>query len=147
MKWVTRERVKVDRVDCPWLIRRFVDPQAEFLFVSKDEVAAVAEREGAIPFDVPGVELGHHEGRCTFEALIAKYRLEDPALGLLAEIVHGADVSRDLYGRPEAAGLRAIADGFGRLDLRDDHEILARESVVYDALYAHCQARVAEGSH
>jgi hypothetical protein len=146
MKWVTRERVKVDRVACPWLIRRFVDPRAEFLFVPKDEVAAVAARECAIPFDVPGAELGHHEGRCSFEALIAKYRLEDPALRLLAEIVHGADVSQDLYGRPEAPGLRAIADGFARLDLRDDHEILARECVVYDALYAHCQARVTGGS-
>ena len=146
MKWVTRERVKVDRVACPWLILKFVDSQAEFLFVAKEEVGAVAAREGAIPFDVPDVELGHHEGRCSFEAVIAKYRLKDPALRLLAEIVHGADVSRDLYGRVEAPGLRAIADGFSRLDLRDDHEILARESVVYDALYAHCQARVLEGS-
>ena len=146
MKWVTRERVKVDRVACPWLILKFVDPQAEFLFVAKDEVGAVAAREGAIPFDVPGVELGHHEGRCSFEALIARYRLEDPALRLLAEIVHGADVSRDLHGRAEAPGLRAIADGFARLGLRDDHEILEREFIVYDALYAHCQARVLDGS-
>jgi hypothetical protein len=146
MKWVTREHVKVDRVACPWLIQRWVDPQAEFLFVPKEDVAAVAAREKATPFDVPGAELGHHEGRCTFEAILAKYRLEDPALRLLAEIVHGADVSQDLYGRPEAPGLRAIADGFARLGLRDDHEILEREFAVYDALYAHCQARPRDGS-
>jgi hypothetical protein len=139
MKWVTRERVKVDRVACPWLIRKFVDPEAEFLFVPADQVLAVAERDGAVPYDVPGVELGHHHGRCSFEAIVERYGIDDPAVRLLGQIVHGADVSRDLYGRPEAAGLRAIAEGFRHLDLRDDLEVLERESVVYDALYAYCR--------
>jgi hypothetical protein len=139
MKWVTREHVKVDRVACPWLIRKFVDPDAEFVFVPADQIAAAAGR-GAIPFDAPGVELGHHGGRCSFEAIVAKYHIDDPAIGLLAQIVHGADVADDLYGRPEAAGLKAIAEGFRHLGLRDDHEILAREFVVYDALYAYCQS-------
>lgn len=146
MKWVTREHVKVDRVACPWLIRKFVDPPAEFVFVPADQVAAVAQREGAIPFDVTGAELGHHDGRCTFEAIVAKYGVTDPAVALLAQIVHGADVSEDLYGRPEAAGLKAIALGFGALGLRDDHEILAREFIVYDALYTYCQQLVRDGS-
>ena len=142
MKWITRERVKVDRVACPWLIRKFVDPEAEFLFAAADKVIDVAEREGAIPFDVPGVDLGHHEGRCSFEAIVAKYGVQDPAIQLLAEIVHGADVAQDLYGRPEAPGLKAIAEGYQLLGFRDDHEILAREFVVYDALYAYCQRQV-----
>ena len=139
MKWITRERVKVDRVACPWLIRRFIDPQAEFLFVPADQVMERAAKEGATPFDVPGVELGHHNGRCSFEAILDKYRLDDPALRLLGQIVHGADVSPDLYGRPEAPGLKAVAEGFRLLGLRDDHEVLEKESVVYDALYAYCQ--------
>ncbi len=143
MKWVTREHVKVDRVACPWLIRKFVDPQAEFRFVPADKVSDVASSEAAIPFDVPDVELGHHAGKCSFEAIMASYRLDDPALRLLAQIVHGADVAQDLYGRPEAAGLKAIATGFGLIGLKDDHEILAREFIVYDALYAHCQKEVA----
>ena len=139
MKWVTREHVKVDRVACPWLIRKFVDPEAEFLFVPADKVMQVAREQGATAYDVPDVELGHHQGRCSFEAIVEKYRITDPAVQLLARIVHGADVSQDLYGRPEAAGLKAIAEGFRHLGCKDDHEILARESVVYDALYAYCQ--------
>ncbi|HLE24805.1 MAG TPA: chromate resistance protein ChrB domain-containing protein [Thermodesulfobacteriota bacterium] len=142
MKWVTRERVKVDRVACPWLIKKFVDPEAEFLFVPKESVLEVAEREKAIPFDIEGVELGHHEGKCSFEAIVAKYRIEDPAIQLLANIVHGADVTQDLHGRPEAAGLKAVAEGFQYLGLKDDHEILAKEFIVYDALYAYCQQAV-----
>lgn len=138
MKWVTRERVKVDRVACPWLIRKFIDPGAEFIFVSADRVAEVAERDSAIPFDVPGAELGHHEGRCSFEAFIRKYDIADPAVRLLAQIVHGADVEADIYDRPEAPGLEAVAEGFRHLGLRDDHEIIERESIVYDALYAYC---------
>lgn len=145
MKWITRERVKVDRVACPWLIKKFIDPEAEFLFVAPDRVLAVAEQVGAVPFDVPGVELGHHQGQCSFEAIVAKYRLDDPAVRLLAEIVHGADVAQDLYGRPEAAGLKAIAEGFRSLGLKDDHEVLAKEFIVYDALYAYCQEQVAQG--
>lgn len=144
MKWITREKVKVDRVACPWLIRKFVDPKAEFLFVPAEKVAEAAAREGAIPFDAPGVELGHHEGKCSFEAIVAKYHIHDPAIGLLAQIVHGADVAADLYGRPESSGLKAIAEGFGRLGLKDDHEILEKEFVVYDALYAYCQQKLKE---
>ena len=142
MKWVTRERVKVDRVACPWLIKKIVDPDAVFLFVAPDRVMDTAEREGATPFDVPGVKLGHHDGKCSFEAIVDKYRIDDPAMRLLQEIVHGADVAQDLYGRPQAPGLKAIAEGFGLLGLKDDHEILAREFAVYDALYAWCQRQV-----
>ena len=139
MKWVTRERVKVDRVACPWLIKKFVDPEAEFLFVPPGEVMGVAESEGATPFDVPDAELGHHDGKCSFEAIVEKYRIEDPAIQLLAKIVHGADVADDLYGRPEAPGLKAIAEGFQHMGLADDHEILRLEFPVYDALYVYCQ--------
>ncbi len=138
MKWVTRARPKVDRIACPWLIRRFVDPQAEFLFVPGEQVMAVAQREGAIPFDVPGVELGHHGAECTFDAILRKYGLADPALRRLALIVRGADTSaKDLT--PESRGLEAVAEGFRRL-YQDDQVQLAAESVVYDALYAYCQA-------
>jgi hypothetical protein len=144
MKWVTRERVKVDRVACPWLIKKFIDPQAEFLFVARERVLEVADREGAIPFDVPGVELGHHDGKCSFEALVARYEIEDPAVHLLAKIVHGADVKQDLFGRPEAPGLEAIAEGFRYLGLKNDHEILEKEFIVYDALYAYCRQKVQE---
>ena len=142
MKWVTRERVKVDRVACPWLIKKFIDPEAEFKFVSGDSVLSVAEHEGAIPFDVAGVELGHHNGKCSFEAMVEKYQIEDPAISLLSEIVHGADVTRDLYGRAEAPGLKAVAEGFRHLGFKDDHTILDHEFIVYDALYAYCQQQV-----
>ena len=144
MKWVTRERVKVDRVACPWLIRKFIDPEAEFLFVTREKVLEVADREGAIPFDVPGAELGHHGGKCSFEALVAKYEIEEPTVQLLAKIVHGADVEQDLYGRPEAPGLEALAEGFRYLGLKDDHEVLEKEFIVYDALYAYCRKKIKE---
>ena len=140
MKWVTRERVKVDRVACPWLIKKFVDVDAEFLFVPPDQVMTVADREGATPYDVPGVELGHHEGKCSFEALVAKQRIDDPAIGLLAQIVHGADVAEDLYGRPEAPGLKAVAEGFQAMGL-PDHEVLRLQFPLYDALYEYCRRR------
>jgi hypothetical protein len=137
MQWVTRARPKVDRIACPWLIRRFVDPEAEFLYVPAEEVMRVAEQMKAIPFDVPGVELGHHGAECSFDAIIKKYELSDPALLCLARIVRGADTpDKDLT--PESRGLEAIADGFRHL-YDDDHEQLAAESVVYDALYAYCQ--------
>ena len=139
MKWVTRKNVKVDRVACPWLIKKFIDQEAEFLFVPPDQVITTAEREDAIPFDVPDVELGHHKGKCSFEAIVQKYAIADPAVELLAKIVHGADVAADLYGRPEAPGLKAIAEGFQRMGLADDHAILALEFPVYDALYVYCQ--------
>lgn len=136
MKWVTRERPKVDRVACPWLIKRFIDPEAQFLYVPPDRVMAVAEREGAVPFDVPGVELGHHGEQCSFDAIIRQYRLTNPALRKLAAIVRGADTdAKDLT--PESRGLEAIAEGF-RLAYGDDHELLEREFPVYDALYAWC---------
>ncbi len=139
MKWVTRKNANVDRIACPWLIRRFVDPQAEFLFVPTEEVLAVADRESAVPYDVPGVELGHNDGRCSFESIILKYRLTDPALKRLAKIVHGADVAADIGIVPEAAGLKAIAHGFALVHGENDHEKIRLETPVYDALYAWCQ--------
>jgi hypothetical protein len=146
MKWVTRERVKVDRVACPWLIRKFIDPAAELLFVPAEQVKAVAEREGAIPFDVPGVEFGHHGPECSFDALVKKYELgRDPALVLLAKIVNGADTNNSLWNQPEAAGLNAVAEGFRHLGYKDDHDLIAAEAVVYDALYAYCQEMVRRG--
>jgi hypothetical protein len=146
MKWITREKVKVDRVACPWLIRKFVDPQAEFLFVPAESVMEVARREGAVPFDVPGVEFGHHGKECSFDAIVKKYQLDrDPALVLLAKIVNGADTDNSLWHQPESAGLKAMAEGFRHLGFKDDHEINAAEWVVYDALYAYCGEMVRKG--
>ncbi len=146
MKWITREKVKVDRVACPWLIRRFVDPQAEFLFVPANEVMAVAEREGAIPYDVKDVELGHHGKECSFDAIVKKYNLAaDPAMVLLARIVNGADTDNSLWQQPEAAGLNAIAEGFRHLGFGNDLEQVNAEAIVYDALYAYCQAMIQAG--
>jgi hypothetical protein len=146
MNWVTRERVKVDRVACPWLIRKFVDPEAEFLFVPMDQVMEVAEREKAIPFDVAGADLGHHGKECSFDAIVAKYGLgRDPAVVLLAKIVNGADTDNTLWHQPEAAGLNAIAEGFRHLGYEDDHEINAAEWIVYDAMYAYCREMVRRG--
>src|SRR5437868_4657405 len=122
MKWVTRKNANVDRVACPWLIRRFVDKDAEFLYVPTEEVEAVAKRESAIPYDVKGAELGHVDGRCSFESILVKYKLDDPALSRLARIVHGADVSADLDITPESAGLKAIANGFALAHGDNDHE-------------------------
>ncbi|MDO8687421.1 MAG: chromate resistance protein, partial [Dehalococcoidales bacterium] len=123
MKWVTRSHVQVERVSCPWLINRFVDNQAEFLFVPASQVKKVASETGAIPFDVPDVELGHHESRCSFESIILKYELKDPALLRLAKIVHSADVATDIDKDPIARGLEAIAVGFG-LRFPEDEENL-----------------------
>jgi hypothetical protein len=146
MKWITREHVKVDRVACPWLIRKFVDPDAQFLFVPPHEVMRVAEREGAIPYDVPAVELGHRGKACSFDAIVEKYRLDDdPALTLLARIVNGADTDNSLWHQPESAGLGAIAEGFRHLGLVDDHAINAAQWIVYDALYAYCREMIARG--
>jgi len=137
MKWVTRARPKVDRVACPWLVKKFVDPEAEFIYVPADQVAAVSEREGAIPYDVPNADLGHHGPECSFDAIIKKYNLADPALQKMALIVRGADTAaKDLA--QESRGLEAIAAGF-QLDYQDDHEQLAAELPVYDALYAYCR--------
>jgi hypothetical protein len=138
MLWITRSHVHVDRVACPWLILRFVDSEARFLFVPKSRVAAVAEETGAIPFDAPGVELGHRDGRCSFEAILARYDLTDPALLRLGRIVHAADISDDRQTDALAPGLEAIAKGFGLL-FPEDAANLEEQFVVYDALYAWCQ--------
>jgi hypothetical protein len=146
MKWITREKVKVDRVACPWLIRKFIDPQAEFLFVPPEKVLEVAKREGAVPFDAKGVEFGHHGKECSFDALMRKYHQDrGPALVLLARIVKGADTDNTLWNQPEAAGLNATAEGFRHLGFKDDPEIIAAESIVYDALFAYCQEMVRRG--
>lgn len=142
MKWVTRKNANVDRVACPWLITRFIDAQAEFIFAPADEVLEVAKREGAIPFDVSGVELGHVDGRCSFESIMVKYQLNDPALQRLATIVHGADISADIAIAPESAGLKAIAHGFALAHGDKDHEKIRLETPMYDALYAWCQRQV-----
>lgn len=146
MRWITRERVKVDRVACPWLIKKFVDPEAEFFFVPADQVMTDAERLGATPFDVKGVELGHHGQECSFEAILKKYNLTDnPALVLLGKIVNGADTDNTLWNQPEGPGLEAIAEGFRHLGYQDDHAINAAEWIVYDALYAYCQESIRQG--
>jgi hypothetical protein len=142
MKWVTRERVKVDRVACPWLIKRFIDPDAELLFVPADRVDAIARATDATVYDVPGAELGHHGEFCSFDALLDRYGLTDPALHRLGSIVRGADTdARSLT--PESAGLYAIACGFSALSpsrYSDDHALLDVEFPVYDALYEFCKA-------
>jgi hypothetical protein len=144
MKFVTRARAKVDRIACPWLIRRFVDPNAEFTFLPAEEVLPFAERENAIPFDVEGVELGHDGPYCSFDAIIKKYELQEPALLELANIVRGADTAhRDLT--PESAGLFAIASGFHALCphvFADDHALMDVEFPMYDALFEHCRSRL-----
>jgi hypothetical protein len=146
MRWITRENVKVDRVACPWLIRKFVDPRAEFYFVPADKVMAEAERLDATPFDVKDADLGHHEQECSFEAILKRYKLyDDPALKLLGKIVNGADTDNALWQQPEGAGLEAIAEGFRHLGLKDDLEINAAQWVVYDALYAYCQEMIRRG--
>jgi hypothetical protein len=144
MQWITRSHVHVDRVACPWLIKRFIDNQAEFLFVPKNQVDAISTQTGAVPFDAPGVELGHKDGRCSFESIILKYELKDPALNRLAQIVHAADVAADIDSDPIARGLEAIASGFS-LRYPDDLVNLDRQFEVYDALYAWCRLQVAKG--
>jgi hypothetical protein len=146
MKWITRQRVKVDRVACPWLIRKFIDHQAEFIFVPADQVMQEARRLGATPYDVPDVEFGHHGKECSFDALMKKHGLNgDPALVLLAKIVNGADTDNSLWNQPESAGLEAIAEGFRHLGFKNDHDQIAAEWIVYDALYAYCQEMVKKG--
>jgi hypothetical protein len=142
MKWITRENAKVDRVACPWLIRRFVDKDAEFLFVPRDQVHQRAESEGAIPYDIPGVPLGHVKGQCSFEAIVEHYSLGgDPGLRRLASIVHAADVPEDDSVAAEGAGLRAIAEGFAEIHGTQDHKKIELETPLYDALYAWCCRR------
>lgn len=144
MKWVTRENANVDRIACPWLIKRFVDPEAEFLFVPRDRVLKVAEREGAHSFDAPGAEYTHTDGKCSFDVLVDAFGLtDDPALVRLARIVHAADVSEDRDTSPEGAGLYAIAHGFALLHGTNDHKKIDLETPMYDALYAWCHDEVA----
>lgn len=141
MKWVTREKARVDRIACPWLISRFIDREPQFLFVPAAQVMAVAEREQAIPYDVPDVELGHHGDECSFDAFLVKYKLDDPALKRLALIVRGADTPNRALTQ-ESAGLYACATGFQALS-KDDFDNMARQFPAYDALYAFCQTQTA----
>jgi hypothetical protein len=139
MKWVTREKARVDRIACPWLISRFIDREPVFLFVPPGEVMKVAEREQAIPYDVPNVELGHHGARCSFDAFLDKYNLDEPALQAMALVVRGADTDhRDLT--PESPGLYALATGFQAIS-KGDVENMARQFPAYDALYAFCRSK------
>jgi hypothetical protein len=143
MKWVTRENANVDRIACPWLIRRFIDPGAEFLYVPRDEVLATAEREGAQSYDAPGAQYTHRNGKCSFDVLVEDFELtSDAALVRLAEIVHAADVSDDRNTSPEGPGLYAIAHGFALVHGKADHDKLQLETPMYDALYAWCQEQV-----
>ena len=141
MKWITREKVKVDRVACPWLIRKFIDPTAEFIFVPSDQIVVKAAELGAVAFDIDGCELGHHGEDVSFNSILKKYRLDGPALVLLGEVVRAAD-SHPSNPHPAGEGLRWVAFGFSALGL-SDHEILDREFIVFDALYAECQRRIA----
>ena len=141
MKWVTRERPKTDRIACPWLIRNFIDPDAQFLYVPAEDVLSVAEREGAISYDAPDARYTHRDGLCTFEVLLEDYALTDPALIRLGRIVHGADIADDRDATPESRGLLAVAEGFYLLEL-DDHRQLELSLPVYDALYAWCRNQV-----
>jgi len=138
MKWITRERPKIDRIACPWLIARFIDTQAEFLYVPTDQVLAMAEQTGAIPYDIPGVELTHDGELCSFDTFLNKYQLNDRALRQLAVIVRGADTAR-LDLAPQCAGLMALSLGLSH-NFQDDHEMLRHGMVMYDALYAWCQS-------
>ena len=143
MKWVTREHPKTDRIACPWLIRAFLDADAEIVYVPPEDVLAYAAREGATSFDAPGATYSHRDGMCSFETLVEEFKIGDPAVVLMAKVVHGADVPEDRDAMPESRGLLAIADGFARLGL-DDQRQLELELPVYDALYAWAQGQVAQ---
>jgi hypothetical protein len=144
MRFVTRKNAAVDRIACPWLIRRFIDRDAEFLYVDQQDVARVASEKDAVPYDVEGAELGHVDERCSFESIVSKYELQDPALARLASIVHGADVEADRDRTPQSAGLKAIAMGFRKLYGDRDLEKLEAQMPMYDALYSWCQAQVGD---
>jgi hypothetical protein len=145
MKWVTREQPRTDRIACPWLIRKFIDPEAEIVYVPRDEVLSYAERDRATSFDAPGARFTHPGNLCSFEVLIEEYGIDDPAIAVLARVVHCADVSEDIASIPESAGLLAIADGFALLGV-DDQRQLELELPVYDAVYAWAQQQVAVDS-
>jgi hypothetical protein len=142
MKWVTREHPKTDRIACPWLIKNFIDAEAEFLYVPAEQVLATAEREGAHSYDAGGARYTHRDGLCSFEVLVEEYGITDPAVHMLARIVHGADVADDRDATPQSPGLQAVAEGFHYLIPDDDHRQLELEWPVYDALYAWCKHRV-----
>jgi hypothetical protein len=143
MKWVTRSHVHVDRVACPWLITRFIDVEAEFLFAPLNQIGKIVKETGAIPYDIPEAELGHVDGRCSFESIIHKYELKESGLLRLAKIVHAADVAEDIDSDPIARGLEAIASGYS-LRFPEDLENLENQFAVYDALYAWCRLEVAK---
>ena len=145
MEWVTREHPKTDRIACPWLIRKFIDPDAVIVYVPGDEVLSYAERTGAISFDAPGARYTHRDGLCSFEVLVEDFAIADKAVGLMARVVHGADVAEDRNATAQSAGLLAIADGFAALEMSDDEQ-LRLELPVYDALYAWCQEQVRSSS-
>jgi hypothetical protein len=145
VKWVTRKNALVDRIACAWLIRRFVDPEAELLYVAEDQVLEVARTQGAIAYHCRGAELGGGDGRNSFECIVERYRPDDPALRLMARIIHGADFHGEAGAEPEAAGVRAIALGFGRVFGENDLEKVAKAAPAYDALYAWCQLQVSLG--
>ena len=141
MKWVTREHPQTDRIACPWLIRKFIDPDAEIVYVPRGQVLEYAEREGATSFDAPGAMYTHRDGKCSFETLVEEFRIDDPAIAILARVVHGADVADDRDATPQSRGLEAIAEGFALLDM-DDQRQLELELPVYDALYAWAKEQV-----
>jgi len=141
MQWVTREHPKTDRVACPWLIRRFIDPEAEIVYVRPADVLSYAERTGATSFDAPGATYTHRGPKCSFEVLVDEFHIQDPAVAIMARVIHGADVAEDVGSTPESAGLLAIADGFALLDV-DDQRQLELELPVYDALYAWAKGRL-----
>ena len=143
MKWITREKAKVDRIACPWLIKKFVDSKPEFLFVPADRVLEVAKEKNAIPFDIPNIELGHHGDKCSFDAIIQKYDLKDPALLELAKIVRAADTDAPPELAPESIGLEAIAEGFRQIT-KDDFDSMSKQFYVYDALYAYCERKISQ---
>jgi len=142
MQWVTRERPKTDRIACPWLIRKFIDAEAEIVYVPRDEVLSYAAKNNARSFDAPGAEFTHRSGKCTFEVLVEDFAIEDPAVRKLARIVHGADISHEVGATPQSAGLLAIAEGFGHVE-EDDQKLLLLELPVYDALYEWCRRQEA----
>jgi hypothetical protein len=145
MKWVTREFVHVDRTACPWLIRKYIDPNAEFIFAPVEKINEIVKKQGAVPFDAPGVKLGHRNGRCSFETILEEYRLKDPVLNELAKIVHSADTS-DKALAPEGIGLDAIMTG-ARFNAKDDFDAVEKAAYVYDALYSYCKLGLLKEKH
>ena len=141
MKWVTREYVHVDRTACPWLIKKFIAPKAGFIFVPTEKIDEVVKKEKAIPYDAPGVELGHHGEKCSFDAIIQKYKIEEPAVSDLANIVRAADMDKP-EAAPQAAGLDAMMTGIS-IVAKDDHEAIEKAMPVYDALYTYCRVKSA----